>query len=395
MNFNINYLVITFSVLLLSNHVKAKPDIVIVGGGPIGYITAAEALKAGATSISVLEKRPVYTREQLIVLRPDDEEKVINILGKNKWNRLIEEGKFGHDGVISIKYLEQALEDELKKDKRFNKINGEFKSINDSSHDSSIVYKNERGSSNLRFDMLVGADGTSRKVAQSAGFKYKETEKPFYSVSAIYKKKVEKEFDCFTRCISGKVSMLQTKQVMTMTFDFKDREAYEKFGQLDSTQKREEFNKVLRAKFIDIPSDADFELESINTFETNLQEATEKSLILKSGASVVNSGNSRRTPNYHKAIGIHNGIKDAEEIGNMIKTTVEELQQLSILAVNDVKLVPGVTDTGSDCEVARQGLAMSPPFSRLIKTLNDIFKAVDLEDGKKMRVSDFSKIEIN
>ncbi len=161
-------LIILSAVLILSAKVDAAStplSVVIVGGGPAGLATAIEAHNQGA-SVTVIEKRASYAREQTLFLFDS------SLCLLEKWDvhlpqmKQIELPDDSRMGIVKINHLEQSLENRVA-ELKIKKIFGEFLGFQEGTR--TIFISSNGGVFSLPYDLLVGADGVHSTVRAKCG----------------------------------------------------------------------------------------------------------------------------------------------------------------------------------------------------------------------------------
>lgn len=141
----------------------SKPlAVVIVGGGPAGLAAAIVAREAGAT-VTVIEKRSSYTREQRVFLCDE----VVWLM--ESWHVVCPQMKsaYVHDGVetfvVRISDLEKSLAERVN-ELGVKLLHGEFKGF---FNESEIMIATCNGEIAISYDLLIGADGSHSSVREA------------------------------------------------------------------------------------------------------------------------------------------------------------------------------------------------------------------------------------
>jgi hypothetical protein len=170
-----------------NTELETKPDVVIVGAGPVGLVTAIE-LKTRDPNCTVLivEKHPEYTRKQS--LRLDYLLLSRNLLIKKELDKAIAIGnaKLSTETKSSIDIPIQVLEKCLQNCAKELKIKTEYKQI-------SSVDELEASYPNCK--MMIAADG-SRSVIRKSLFGEDTSNRPTTSLQYMIELKYEAEGDC-------------------------------------------------------------------------------------------------------------------------------------------------------------------------------------------------------
>lgn len=208
------------------NVTSDKPRVTIVGGGPVGLLSAIEAYQNGAKQVVLVEARPDYSRQ--VVLRIDQEhlERIKNIVGVDEFRKLIDNGviqpfsdeisknphgasKMNPDGSITgkmairiqnlEKILASAVENIAKQDPQAFKVLYGYKFEAEDGHKvtsdgrQKLVLKKEntkgRGPNTIELetDWLVGADSGSSQVKRLGGIETDLVSSRSYAGIAVYK----------------------------------------------------------------------------------------------------------------------------------------------------------------------------------------------------------------
>lgn len=173
-------------------------NVVIIGGGPVGMYLALNITEFFKKKITILEKRPKFTRNQMVILNNRylsnadtiGDHLLYTKLTRNIITELEKTGSCYHStptlsmdykcyenpsGVISVplKILEEILYKMVKKDKKINYIRPvENIKINDK--ENYISYTKNNKEYELDYDILFGADGNNNILQKKFPNYYKK-----------------------------------------------------------------------------------------------------------------------------------------------------------------------------------------------------------------------------
>lgn len=204
-----------------------KPKVTVVGGGPVGLLSALEAYKNGAREVVLVEGRTSYTREIVLRIDKDHLTRIRDIVGADEFQRLMDTGIFqrfstdaganphiGGKGInakglidermaIRVQDLEKVLaaaaEDIAKKDPDAFKVaygyafegdSGSHRVTSDGRH--KLVLKKQPGTKGpakfeIETDWLVGADTANSQVKRLGGIDTDIVSTKAYGGVAVFK----------------------------------------------------------------------------------------------------------------------------------------------------------------------------------------------------------------
>ena len=163
------------------NSSDAKPlKVLVVGAGPAGLVSALEANRAGA-SVSVVEKRSNYTRQQHIIL---DEHSLDTLKRFEIDCPELSYFKPAKVGVVPINKLEETLKKKVES-QGIRILSATMTHIN-KNHSITVSDENQLRSE-LDYDLLIGADGGKSKVRSELGIEMNSFGNPAWGAGAVLK----------------------------------------------------------------------------------------------------------------------------------------------------------------------------------------------------------------
>lgn len=166
-----------------------RRSVVVVGGGPVGLLSAIVAIKSGIESVKIYEKRAEYTRTQAVVLKEETTARLTETLGAPYINELQRLGYLessAHGSVMSIRHLEFALSHYLSELIRSQPHGRQHDFVRGAQISVNAAGELQRDGHPLSADLLVGADGSRSIVLRAAGLQQKPVTTTVYAGIASF-----------------------------------------------------------------------------------------------------------------------------------------------------------------------------------------------------------------
>ncbi|MBC61034.1 MAG: hypothetical protein CMP11_01140 [Zetaproteobacteria bacterium] len=144
--------------------------IVIIGAGPIGLLTALQAIKIGL-KVEIFEKRKAYSRNQVLILWPKTIQILKKIFGQRTFDNLsLNEYmtiKPSGYGTIGIKHLEMALATKLMQAIKASKHNHKFyRGTEVVTKNNKLFTQHNEKTKEIKADLIIGCDSFRTTVGK-------------------------------------------------------------------------------------------------------------------------------------------------------------------------------------------------------------------------------------
>lgn len=329
---------------------KKAPKVMIAGMGPIGLESAIASIKAGSSQIIIADPREA-TRNQILVLEKETKDNLMELIGENNYNKLIDSGIIDYKSKtgstsISIKHLQFILMSVIEKHANQNpesiKIlsGASFSLAQDTQTGKNypVIIDKKNNIIKVESDVYVGAEGFDSEISRAKNAVHVKLtnvkDYPAYSFALMYANDPSQNTSALIKGDNEKykqqLTVLSTKNNFYLSGEMAPQE-YEEYMQLPQEERRQYLQQKTRNKFLFKGEQMPENIQPLNgttdvtAFPVEVSRLRKEDLVKQTDFGLaISLGDAASTPDFHTASGYNKARKQTNLLGQYLTKNISK-----------------------------------------------------------------------